>query len=248
MKFVLALILAIPLFVGCGTLIPKKVELLQDKVQQFPDKKDGEREIQREAAQRAARDSRVLVEQLVDIWAPSNVIDRAKSVAVITDAVSDSLGPPLSPNGDRAAKVADKLNTATAKFVERVFEFRKDNNENAGKKIEGTGVFQVSYGLWLGGFLFLGFLAYLALKVLTTLGAAANPVVGLGVNAVSMGAKGAAKALAQVLKGGKQFKSMVDQKIADAATRDEVLELFRVAQNEAQDEEVKQVVKHLVKE
>jgi hypothetical protein len=248
MRALIAIFLAIGLLTGCGTLVPKKVELFQDKVQAFPDKKAKEREVQREAAQNAAREANALVKAVLTNAPATNVLKRAEATAELTDALSTSLGPPISPSTSKPQTLADKLNSVTGKFIERVYDFKGSNDENAGKKIEGTGLVRVSYFAWVGGILLVCFLGYIALKVVTTLGAAANPAVGLGVNAVSMGAKGVAKALSQVIKGGKNFKTLLDKRITDDATKQEVLALFKIAQDKAQDEEVQRAVKHLAKD
>jgi hypothetical protein len=248
MKALLIAFLSLGLLTGCGTLMPKKVELFQDKVEKFPDKKASEREVQREAAQNAAREANALVKAVLTNAPVTNVLKRAEATAELTDALSDSLGPPISPSKTEPAKLADKLNTTTGKIIERVFDFKGANNENAGKKIEGTGLIRVSYFAWVGGILVLLFLGYIALKVVATLGAAANPAVGVGVNAVSMGAKGIAKALSQVIKGGQKFKQGLDAKIQDKTTRDEILALFKASHKESQDAEVQKAVSHLTKE
>lgn len=248
MKALFAILLSVGLLTGCGTLMPKKVELFQDKVEQFPDKKASEREVQREAAQKAAREANALVKSVLTNAPVTNVLKRAEATAELTDALTTSLGPPISPSHAESVKLAEKLKSMTGKFIERVYDFKGANNENAGKKIEGTGLIRVSYFAWIGGILLLCFLGYIALKVVATLGSAANPAVGLGVNAVSMGAKGVAKALSQVIKGGKNFKTLLDQRITDTATKKEVLDLFKTAQDKAQDAEVQQAVKHLAKD
>lgn len=234
--------------VGCGTLIPKKVELFQDKVQRFPDQKDREKEIQREAADRAAREARKVVEQGIEEGVSTNILKNANDAAILTDAVSDSIGPPLKRNDGSAQDLVDKLNNATAKLDDRIDNFSDENDTNAGKKIEGTGLIQVSYFAWLGGFLVLLFFGYIALKVISTLGAAANPAVGLGVNAVSLSARSASKAVSQLIKGGQKFKRELDARVADPALKAELTRLFNTSHKEAQDEEVKKAVDHLIKD
>lgn len=247
MRLVLIALMA-ALLTGCGTLIPKKVELFQDKVERFPDRKSKEREIQRQAAERAARDTRQVVESAIDDGASTNVLRKAKDAAVLTDAVSDSIGPPLSPSEEPAEQLADKLDHSTAALNERMDSFKKDNDGNVGKKIEGTGLIQVSYFAWLGGFLGLAFLGYLALKVITVLGGAANPAVGLGLNVLNMGSAGVAKAFSQVVKGCKAFKQSVDKEIEDPAVREKVMSLFKAAHNKAQDEGTRQTIDYLTKD
>ncbi len=236
-------ILALSLTAGCGTLIPKKVELLQDKVQAFPEQRAGEAELQRQAAQRAAELATKTASEARSEG--TNVVRLADETAVLAEAVSDSLGPPLKRSSSTATNLALALEHAIARLNERIAEFKDDNNTNAGKKIEGTGLVQVSYFAWVGGFLAMLFLGYLALKVVTILGSVANPGVALGVNVANLGARGLAKAFSQVLKGGQSFKKAIEEKLEDPALKAKVLEIFRAAQNEAQDDDVKAVIKSL---
>jgi len=232
---------------GCGTLIPKKVEIGQDKVEKFPTPRWREREVQKEAAQRVKEKAREVVLNGVKENVPDSVLAPAKEVEQVADAIADVLGPPASRADEESPNLADKVRSVVAKQDRRVDEFAKENDTNAGKKIEGTGLIQVSYFAWVGGFLALLFLGYLALKVLSTLGSLANPAVGVGANLLSFTAKGAGRALAQVVKGGQNFKKLLDERITSDATKKEILELFRVAQNKAQDEDVQDAIKKLTK-
>ena len=230
---------------GCSTFMPKKVEIGQDKVQSFPLPSSSELEIHRQAAQRAKEKAREVLITAVKGMSPPEITRPAAETAEITDAVSTVLGPPKSRSGSETEALADRARATVARLAGRVEDFREDNDKNVGKKIEGTGWLQVGYFAWCGGFLILLGIGYIALRVVATLGAAANPVVGLGVNAVSLGARGAAKALQQVLKGGQEFKAAVDQKIESQEVKDYVLELFRTSQDRVQDEDVKQTVRQL---
>jgi hypothetical protein len=235
------------LMAGCGTLIPKKVELGQDKVEKFPTPKWREQEVQKQAAQRAKDRAGEVLVAAVKNASPPEVTLPAAEAAEITDAVADVLGPPESRSVDPTPVLADKTRASVAKQDGRVVAFQKENDHNIGKKIEGTGFIQISYFAWVGGFLVLLVLGYVAVKVISVVGSAMNPTVGLGMNAVSLGVKGATKALSQVIKGGQNFKAMLDQSLPDQATKDAVLKLFKVAQDKAQDEEVQLAVKHLTK-
>lgn len=232
---------------GCGTLIPKKVELGQDKVEKFPVAKAREREIQKQAAQRAKDKAEEVLRAAARTDASPEVVLSAVETAEITDAVADVLGPPQKRSDDLTSALADKARATAAKQDARVAAFQRENDQNVGKKIEGTGFIQVSYFAWVGGFFVLLFLGYLAVKVVAIVGSALNPTVGLGMNAVSLGARGVSKALLQVIKGGQNFKTRLDQRFQDPAVKAGVLELFKAAHDEAQDEEVRGAVKHLTK-
>jgi hypothetical protein len=231
---------------GCGTLIPKKVELFQDKVKSVPVAKASEREIQRQAAFMA---SQLSLKTAVSLIGENSPLSKdASDTALLTGAISESLGPPLRPSNDPAAELAAELRRTIARLNERLDDFRQGNNENVGKKIEGTGLIQVPYVLWAGGFVVMLFIGYVLLKIAVGIASAMNPGVAFGRNAVQFGARGLAKAFSQVVKGGQDFKKALDQKIDDPALRQQVLDLFVSSQKQAQDEDAKAAIKHLIQE
>lgn len=232
---------------GCG-LIPKKVELFQDKVAKFPEPKASEKEIQRQTAQRAHDRAGETVKAAIATQADAAVIVPAVEAEVLTDAVSDSLGSPLHPaSPDKTSEaLATELRTAIAKLNSRIDNFKTDNNENAGKKIEGTGLFQVPYFVWLGGALVLAFIGVIVLGVLWTflkMYAMSNPPVQLGVGAVQMGSNFLKRALSEVTAGGEKFKEELLKKVEDPALQDRVKELFRTEHLKAQSQDTQDLLK-----
>lgn len=191
---------------GCGILLPKNVEFFQDKVKAFPEIKASEKEIQRQAAARASiAATQTLMAALHENSSPS-VVAPATDTAVLTKAVSVSVGTPLSPSTLPAEDLAVKLDTAGAKLAARVDSFKKDNNENAGKKIEGSGFFQIGYfSMWA---IILAGLAvvWVALKIYGTI----NPVVGLGLNTAGRVSAGVLrKGFTELSEGGEWFKDEI---------------------------------------
>lgn len=249
MKRLLASFLLVVLC-GCGTLIPKKVELFQDKVKSVPEAKASERELQRQAAFRARQVSLETAILLRDEKGPvgEKASRGAAEAALLTEAVSESLGPPLKPSKEPSLEIAARLYRAIARLNERMDEFKRGNDENVGKKIEGTGLIQVPYVLWAGGFVVALFLGYVLLKIAVGVVSAMNPGVSLGMNAVQFGARGLSKAFSQVVKGGQEFKKALDTKIEDPALRQQIVDLFVDAQKQAQDEDAKMAIKHLIQE
>lgn len=249
MKRLFALIIASALLAGCSTFIPKKVEIGQDKVQKFPESKSKEREVQRQAADRVARDALEVLRRITHGPGTSrDLLEKASDTAVVADAVSDSLGPPMTRNVGDAQELADDMNRATAKLNERVEDFKDENDENAGKKIEGTGKLQVPYFLWVGGFAIGAFVLFAILKVVLTVLSAMNPGVALGTKAVAIGGSALSRAFAQVLRGGQLFKRDLSAVLQNADLEAKVLEIFKKAQDHAQDEETRKTVKHLIKD
>jgi hypothetical protein len=237
--FGMALAATVLIAVGCGTLIPKKVELFQDKVAAVPEPKPREVEVQRQTALRAHEKAREALDAAYDTQASISVVVPVQEVERLTDAVSVSLGPPLKPAPASVSSdaLATELRTAVAKLNQRMDEFKLDNNANAGKKIEGTGLFQVPYFVWLGGFLLLAFVGVIVLGVLWTfvkMFAMTNPPTQLGVSAVQLGTGFVKRALSEVAKGGEEFKKRLSKTVTDPVLQEQIKEMFREEHMKAQ--------------
>lgn len=233
---------------GCGTLIPKNVEFFQDKVAAVPEATSRETETQKQAAKlAAARAKDTLIAAVAENASPSVVIP-ASDTATLTESVSTSVGQPLHPSSLTAPELATKLDSAVASLGRRLDDFKEENNANSGKKIEGTGVFQISYFVWIGLVLFIGFILFIAVSVgwsILKVFALTNPPLAMGINVASMGAKTVSKGFTQLVRGGENFKDRVNAEIADKEIATKVLELFKSEQQKAQNEDVQEVVKHL---
>lgn len=229
---------------GCGILLPKKVEFFQDKVHVVPEQKASEKETLRQAAKMLSeRTTQTLVAATAE-GASTNVITPAKEAEVLAGAVSTSVGPPAHPSQITAEQLAVKLDSALAALNKRLDDFKKDNNENSGKKIEGTGLFQIGYfSMWaiiIGGVLLIG----VALKIYGMV----NPVVGVGVNAVGRVSSAVLKrGISEVAQGGEWFKEYVEEQGKELLSKKEVMDLFSRAHTEAQSRDVQTLVEGLTK-
>lgn len=229
-------------------LVPKKVEFFQDKVKAVPEQTAREQETQRQAAHRTYEKSQQALSSALVEGCSTNVVMPASETVVLAKAVSTSVGPPLAPSTLPSKELAAKLDTAGAALDRRLEAFKEDNNENTGKKIEGTGLFSVPYLVVLGAALlgifviiiFVG-LAWTAVKLY----ALSNPPLALGLKAVQTSASFAKQALSEVLKGGEEFKKAVKTVVADPALQQQVLDLFRVNQERAQAPTTQDVIKEL---
>lgn len=239
------------LLTGCSSLIPKRVELGQDKVEKMPVAKSSERETQRQTAQRAAlRADETLRAAILEDSSPA-VVTPAAETTVLAGAVSRSLGPPTKPSTDSTDILARKLDTAIAKLNARVDDFRYDNDKNFGKAIEGTGFLQIPYVVWLGGAFVLVFIIVIVVGIGWTALKAysfSNPPVALGLKAVQTGGALAAKAVGQLVGGGEKFKGWLKTELPHVSdeVKKQVEELFISAHKESSDETVRNVVKELV--
>lgn len=243
----LATLLAINLMLsGCSFLLPKKVEFFQDKVKAFPEAKAGEREVQRQAAFRAEEKAKETLSAALATDADVTVVKPAAETVDLTDAVSTSLGPPNKPasKSQSSESLARELRSSVAALNKRIDSFKTDNNENAGKKIEGTGFFQIGYfSMWaiaIGGLVLL----WVALKVYGMV----NPVVGLGVNTVGrVSSTFLRRGVTELSEGGEAFKQYLASSGLEEAVQDKVRDLFSRAHKEAQSRDTQDIVAKITK-
>jgi hypothetical protein len=229
---------------GCS-LIPKKVEFFQDKVHKFPQPTAKQEELQREAAALAKQKTQETVDEALKENASPYVLSPAREAEKLADAVSTSLGPPVSPSTD-SGKAAARLNSAVGKHDQKVAAFAEDNDKNAGKKIEGTGLLQIPYFVWVGGvvlFVVVGWhLAKLVIEGLQAYPPTAVPAT-VAIGGLHVAEDVAGKALKQVVAGGQAFKTWITNEIKDADLKDKVLGAFTANHQTAQDEDVQTLVK-----
>jgi hypothetical protein len=231
---------------GCG-LIPKKVELFQDKVKRVPAYTASQVELQKQAAYQAKTFARETADLAVREGTSTNLATSARATEKLTDAVSESLGPPVHKATLAADPLADKLITARGRLDARVEDFRKDNDENAGKKIEGTGLLQIPYFAYAGGVLALISLVWMVLRAVVTAASAANPAAAIGLGAMNVTGDVAARAVVQVVSGGKKFLEWVYSEVKDSELQKKLVDAFTAAHKGTQDNDVRAVVDKLVK-
>lgn len=245
-KITILLILALFFQPSCG-LIPKKVELGQDKIVAVPEVKSKESERLKQGAQRASETADETLFAALRENSTTNVIDPATATAILTEAVSESIGPPLSKALSSSAELAASVKADIARLERRLDEFRADNNKNIGKKIEGTGWLSVPYVVWLFGFVLLFFLGLAVAAVFWTVlkvYAASNPPIAFGLKTVSMGAKAASKLASEVIQGGENFQAALKDKFTPEIQQ-QIGELFVSSHQKAQSTENQGVVKSL---
>lgn len=227
---------------GCGTLIPKKVELFQDKVKQYPEYSEYARQLEKQLAQRLQQKTAQTVEAALETQASTNVVVPAREAERLAIANAVVVGPPEKPATIPSEALAVKVESTAGKLDSKIDDFKKGNNENEGKKIEGTGIFQVPYFAWVGGIMALVALLYFAGKIALNVAAMVNPGAAVGLGVVNGLGAIAGKGFAQVIKGGENFKKWVTAEIKDADIQKKVLDAFRVEQERAQDSDVKNAV------
>jgi hypothetical protein len=225
---------------GCS-LIPKKVEFFQDKVPTYPEKTAKQQELERQTAdllvQRAQRAELAAIED----DSSESVLKPIGDTLDLAQALSLSLGPPLNPWKDEVDRLVAILKQQEARQNLRLEELRRRLDESEGKKVEGTGLFQVPY------------LTYLLIVGGTIVVAIFLVRIGVGIAAMFHPAAALAKAgldiplhgFAQVVKGGGKFLEQLPKLNLGSRAEAMVKEAFLSAQKQAQDERVKNLVKSM---
>lgn len=249
---VASLCLALVLLTGCG-LIPKKVELFQSTVKEMPQVTTKNIEFQKETADLASKKARETLVAAVSELASTNVIKPAADTVILTDSLSGSLGKPSALWTGSAEALVSKLDREDAKYDNRLEHFRNNNDELAGKKIEGTGIIQLPYFLYLGVLFVIVILAYLGVKILAIVaqGTPYGSAVSVGTKIIQGGSKAVtslvSKGFSEIIEGGELFKKWIDTELEDEETRDKVKELFQSAHKESQSRDVQDIVKNITK-
>lgn len=242
MKKFLLLIFLILVVGGCSTFFPKRVEFGQDKVQKFPEsnakRKEAERQAVALAAQKAREAERIAAEDQSAAEVP------AGEAAELSEAVGRSLGPPSKPWSGEVAALTAKVDKLTADYNSLLEKFRKQNDENVGKKIEDTGFLKIPYFAWVGGAALVVFVLLTLAKVFLSTLSMANPGVAVGLNVAKMGAKGLSNAFSEVIKGGEAFKKRITK---DQYSKDEILELFKQSHQIEHSADTQRVIQGLTK-
>jgi hypothetical protein len=243
-KLLLAVALAVSLS-GCG-LLPKKVEFFQDKVHKFPEPTQAQKETQREVAQKANEKAAQTLHAALVEGSSVAVVGSAGETEKLTAVVAESVGAPAKPTKDLDTDILiASLRSQLAKLSKKFDSFKEENNENAGKKIEGTGLIQVPYFAYAGGFVLVVVVGWHLAKTALTAASAANPGAAVGLAGMNVAGTVVAKGFHQLVQGGEDFKDWVEKEIADSGMKQKILGAFTSAHKEAQDSDVKNIVKQL---
>jgi hypothetical protein len=230
---------------GCSLLLPKKVELGQDKVEKFPVATFAQKEVVKQAVARATVEAREA--EKIAIMDSSLASIPAGNAASLTEAVGRSLGPPAEPWKAEVSLLAEKVDRLTSKFDKTVEKFAVENDKNQGKKIEGTGWFQMNYFGFIGIGLVVLWLLFIVAKVALGMVSAANPAVGLGLNVVGrVGSAAVSKGFSEIIRGGENFKNAVKTKL-EPAVAEKVLELFQNHHRMEQSPDTQKIVETLTR-
>lgn len=239
----LVVLLNLILLLTSCSLLPGKVEYFQKKVKPVPVAADQPRlvESQKQAAQfldrkvSEARLAAALTQADLTVQTPLS------DAASVSGPLFMSLGPPATPWLSSGPDLAKDLSRQTALLDHKVDAYAKRTEPLEGKKIEGTGFFQIGYFTQLALFVGLAAVLWIGWKFLGTV----YPVAGLAQNVVGrISSKVFHAGFHQVVEGGEKFKALV--KDANCAlSPDEIKALYAQAQQMTQDRDVQDVVKKL---
>lgn len=239
---ILIFILLLGLTVSCS-LIPKNVEFFQDRVKQVPEKSVTTVEREKQAAEFVDRRVNQAKDAAIEEHSSTNIISPLLDASIASDALKLSLGAPAKLWDDSSERLAADLRREIARLDKKLEAYKKSVEPNVGKKIEGSGLISMGYFSYLA--IFFGILLVLstAIKIYGMI----NPVVGLAGNAAKIPVKLLGQGFKQIISAGEAFKSEIDKKIADPATKELILDIFKASHERKQDEQVQSIIKDLTK-
>lgn len=239
---------------GCGSLLPKKVEFFQDKVKVVPEQTEAQKETERQVALRAKEKAAQVVTVALSEGVSTNLLDPAGETMKLTASVSESLGPPKTPSTATTDALVQKSQTQLARLNENLDKYRKTEDKDAGKKIEGTGKVQIPYFEWIaivGAALFIvyeiGKMIFNGGKLALTAAASTNPGAAVGLNVVNVAQSVVQKGFSQLVKGGEDFKDWVEKEITDTGLKAKILDAFQTSHMKSQDSDVQNAVTAITK-
>lgn len=242
MKKFLALVPALVLLSGCGSLIPKQVEFFQDKVKAVPTYSDSALQAQKQAAQVVAQKTEAAKVAAIQEGSTTNVTNPLNDANTVADSLSTSLGPPEKAYTGTPAALATKLDKNRANLDSDIHDYAKDTQKDVGKKIEGTGLIRVSYFAYVGGLLLLGALVWFGIRVYGMF----NPIVGTAAGAVGrVSSSVLTKGFSEVVSGGQQFLQWVDNSNLEGDVKDWITNTFKLAHQVSQSPATQQTVDKL---
>lgn len=244
----LALLIAILFFSGCQ-LVPKTVEFFQDKVKPVPIKTEKAKEFERQAAKYLEEKINTAHEEAVRADVTNSVVEPLTDAKIVASPLSESLGPPITPWSSTSTNLALQIEKTLAKFNTQLEKYREIVKPNEGKAIEGTGLLQIPYFVWLtvviGGFFFLYILIKSVLQALMISSGAGIPL-SIGLKSISgIASKNIKQGFVQVVQGLERTKEFIKQSSQSTFTKEEVLELIRNEQMKSQNVEIQKIIKEL---
>jgi hypothetical protein len=232
------LIVPLILLSGCA-ILPKPVEYFQDRVRPVPERGESSEESLRQAARLAADRAAETERAALTTEASPEVLTPARDTVVLTETVSDRLGPPSAPwRGEIEALVA-RMDAQEARYRRELSAYRAQVQENVGKPIEGTGAIQIGYFTHLLILAAIFAVAWMIVRIIAIF----NAPVAVGLKTVEGGSRFLGRAFAEVVEAGQDFKARLRKRLSDQPDLAEsILEDFREAHRASQSRDVQRAV------
>ena len=223
---------------GC-TLIPKPVEYFQDRVQPVPERTAASEDSLRQAARLAASRAAETERAALTTEAAPEVLTPARDTAVLTETVSDRLGPPSAPWRGEIEALVTRMDVQEARYQRDLSTYRDRVHENVGKPIEGTGAIRVGYFTHLLILAAIFAVTWMIVRIIAIF----NAPVAVGLKTVEGSSRFLGRALAEVVEAGQDFKARVRNRLSNQPDLAKlILDDFRDAHRTTQDRDVRQAV------
>lgn len=238
---VLVILLFCALLSGC-TLIPKPIEYFQNRVQPVPERPAAAEDSLRQAARLAASRAADTERAALSTEAAPEVLTPARDTAVLTESVSNRLGPPSAPWRGEIETLIARLDAQEARYQRDLSTYRDRVQKNVGKPIEGTGAIQIGYVTHLLIFAAIFAVAWMILRIIAIFKAP----VAVGLKTVEGSRRLLGHALAEVVEGGQSFKRSVQEHFAGNKTvSDLVLKAFVESHRASQSRDTQTAVRQI---
>ncbi|MDP3732984.1 MAG: hypothetical protein Q8Q91_00435 [Candidatus Daviesbacteria bacterium] len=242
------LILFLCLGSGCS-LIPKSVEFFQKKVHAVPDKSFKNKETEKQAALYVNDKVNQARDEAIKLGVTNSVITPLTDAKIVIEPLVGSLGPPASRWLGNSTNLAAKLIKNESGLDKKVDDYKEDTKKLEGKKVEGSGLFQIPYFVWLGVVFVFLFVVYVvgrsAIQALMISSGAGIPV-SMGLKTITgIAGKTAKTAFSQIVHGVELTKDYIKGSDKDTFTKEEILKIIRDEQQKAQNADVQKIVKEL---
>lgn len=227
---------------GCG-IIPKSVELFQKKVKPVPVKTEKAAELERQAIDFI--DQKVEKAYIAGIKenVSTNVIQPLRDAHIVAPSLLTSLGPPATPWKSTSTNLALSLDKSTAALNSKLEDYRDKNEKLEGKKIEGTGIVQMPWLVYIAILVILFYIIKFALSIYGSI----NPVVGLGFRVAKVPVDLLKRGFSEIIEAGETFKDSIEDKIEDPVVKNEVIDLFRQAHLAKQSRDTQDVIQTITR-
>ena len=231
---------------GCS-LIPKAVEFGQKKVKPIPGKTASTVEAEKKAAEFVSEKVVEAREAALVTGASTNVLVPLKEAADASQGLLFSLGAPADRWQRSGEELATLLGRQANERDRAIDKLRQSLVPLAGKKIEGSGWFQIPWIVYVLGVVLGVIVVYKLVKIGIGIAGTFYPPIGAGESGLRAVGRVAApiitKGFHQFVAGAESYKDAILKNGWEDKVKQEALALFRTHMMSKQDQDVQTVVK-----